>query len=83
MEIHRSAYRHGITDDEIDHAWRNALAFYDIDTEHEPTKSLCIGPDTAGNLLELLFLQLADDDLIIHAMPLRPVFRTYLTGEDS
>lgn len=24
-----------------------------------------------------------DDDLIIHAMPLRPVFRTYLIGEDQ
>jgi hypothetical protein len=83
MEIHSSAYRHGLTGAEIQHAWDNALAFHDIDTDHEPTKSLCIGPDTAGNLLELLFLQLADDELIIHAMPLRPVFRTYLTGEDS
>ena len=44
---------------------------------------LCVGPDTAGNLPELLFLQFAADELIIHAMPLRPVFRTYLTGEDS
>lgn len=83
MEIHSSAYRHGLTDEDIQHAWDNALAIYDIDTDHEPTKSLCIGPDTAGNLLELLYLQLADDELIIHAMPLRPVFRTYLTGEDS
>ncbi len=83
MEIHSSAYRHGLADDDIQHAWDNALAFYDIDTDHEPTKSLCVGPDTAGNLLELLFLQLADDELIVHAMPLRPVFRTYLTGEDS
>ncbi len=83
MEIHPSASRHGLTDDDIQHAWDYALAFYDIDTNHEPTKSLCIGPDTAGNLLELLFLQLPDDELIIHAMPLRPVFRTYLTGEDS
>ena len=83
MEIHSSAYRHGLTGDDIQHAWNNSIAFYDIDTDHEPTKSLCIGPDTAGNLLELLFIQLTDDELIIHAIPLRPVFRTYLTGEDS
>ena len=66
-----------------DTAWDNALAFHDIDTDHEPTKSLCIGPDNASNLLELLYLQLPDNDLIIHAMPLRTVFRTYLTGEES
>ena len=83
MEIHSSAYRHGLTDDDIEHAWDNALAFYDIDTDHEPTRSLCIGPDTAGNLLEVLYLQLAHADLIIHAMPLRPVFRGDLIGEDS
>ena len=58
------------------------LGFCDIDSDNDPPKSLYIDPDTAGNLLELLYLQL-DDDLIIHAMPLRPVFRTYLTGEDS
>ncbi|MDH4168836.1 MAG: hypothetical protein OEW42_04520 [Acidimicrobiia bacterium] len=81
MEIHSSAYRHGLDDEQIEHAWDNALGFYDINPDHDPPKSLCIGPDPAGNLLELLYLQL-DDDLIIHAMPLRPVFRTYLTGED-
>ncbi|MFV0316252.1 MAG: hypothetical protein ACK5O2_04740 [Microthrixaceae bacterium] len=83
MEIHPSAYRHGLTDDDVEHAWHNALAFYDIDPDHDPTKSLCIGPDIVGNLIELLYLQLTDDDLIIHAMPLRAVFWTYLTGEDS
>lgn len=83
MEIHSSAYRHGLDDEAIEHAWGNALGFYDIGPDDDPPKSLCIGPDPAGNLLEILYLQLDDDDLIIHAMPLRPVFRTYLTGEDS
>lgn len=82
MEIHSSAHRHGLDDEAIEHAWEHALGFYDIDPDDDPPKSLCIGPDTAGNLLEILYLQLDDDDLIIHAMPLRPVFRTYLTGED-
>ncbi len=81
MEIFESAYRHGLTDDEILHAWNNALGFYDINTDHEPTKSLCIGPDLSGSLLEILHLQFTDHDVIIHAIPLRPVFRTYLTGE--
>ena len=81
MRIFESAYRHGLADENIRHAWVHALGYYDIDIEHEPTKSLCIGPDTAGNLLEILYLQFAEGDLIIHAMPLRPLFRTYLTGE--
>ena len=37
----------------------------------------------AGNLLEILYLELNDTELIIHAMPLRPVFRAYLTGVDQ
>ena len=80
IRIFESAYRHGQTDDEIRHAWANAIAFFDIDREHEPTKSLCIGPDTAGNLLEVLYLQLPDGELVIHAMPLRAEFRVLLSG---
>lgn len=78
MRVFDSSYRHGLTEYEISHAWNNALGFYDIDTNHEPTKGLCIGPDPTGILLELLYLQFADDDVVIHAMRLRPVFRTYL-----
>ena len=40
-------------------------------------KVLAIGPDRAGNLLEIIWLELADDvNLVIHAMPLRPTFTT-------
>ena len=81
MRIFESAYRHGLTGDEIRHAWTNAIAFFDIDREHEPTKSLCIGPDTSGNLLEVLYLQLPGEEMVIHAMPLRAEFRVVLSGE--
>ena len=81
--IHESAYRHGLTDLEILHAWDNAMGFYDIDIDHEPTKSLCIGADRAGNLLEILYLHSDAADLVIHAMPLRPAFRSYLTQEPT
>jgi len=83
MRIHTSAFRHGLTADHIDHAWNHAVAFYDIEPDHDPTKSLCIGPDPAGNLVELLYLKLQEIDLIIHAMPLRQVFADYLTRNDS
>ena len=38
-----------------------------------------IGPDRSGNLIELIALVLADNELlVIHAMRLRPVFYRYL-----
>ncbi len=83
MRIHPSALKHQIPQADIDHAWANAISFFDIEPDHEPTKSLAIGPDRAGNLLELLYLQLEDDDLVIHAMGLRDVFARFLTGDDQ
>lgn len=82
VHIHQSALKHGISQTDIAHAWANSVGFFDIDLD-EPLKSLCIGPDRAGNLLEILYLQLDDADLIIHAMQLRSAFASYLTGYDS
>jgi hypothetical protein len=44
-----------------------------------PDRWLVLGPDRAANLLEVIVL-VADegDELIIHAMPLRPVYRRVL-----
>ena len=38
-------------------------------------------PTVRATYLNSLYLQAAEQDLVVHAMPLRPVFRTYLTGE--
>ena len=47
----------------------------DVDPDADPPKPLVIGPDRAGNLLEVVMLTLADDRvLVIHAMPLRRVY---------
>ncbi|MFV0257777.1 MAG: hypothetical protein ACK5PP_04935 [Acidimicrobiales bacterium] len=44
---------------------------------------LAIGPDPAGNLLEVIWLDFADAELVIHAMDLRAKFYDLLpTGED-
>ena len=83
MRIHSSSNRHGLTDDEIRHAWNNALGYFSVNAEAEPPKNLCIGPDPAGNLLEILYLELDETELTIHAMQLRPTFRTYLTGDHT
>ena len=75
MEIHRTARKHGIADDAIRHAVDHALTVIDLEPGSDPPKVLAIGPDRAGNLLEVIWLELADDaDLVIHAMRLRTAF---------
>ncbi|MEA1901996.1 MAG: hypothetical protein U9N56_00555 [Actinomycetota bacterium] len=75
MEIHRTAHKHGVTEDVIVHAFANAIAVIDLEPESDPPKVLAIGADPAGNLLEIIWIELAADvNLVIHAMPLRPAF---------
>lgn len=85
MEIHRSARNHGIDDTVIRHALDHAITVIDLEPKADPPKVFAIGPDRAGNLLEIIWLELGDDvDLVIHAMPLRPTFYDLLpqTSED-
>jgi hypothetical protein len=77
VEIHSAARRHGIADDAILHAVHHTVAVEDIG--EDPDRWLVIGPDPAGNLLELVVLVTVEgDQLIIHAMPLRTVYRELL-----
>ena len=49
------------------------------DLGEDPDRWLVIGPDQAANLLELVVLVTVEgDELIIHAMPLRAVYRKLL-----
>ena len=76
-EIHPSARRHGIADDDMLHAIDHSLVVDDLG--EDPDRWLVIGPDQAANLLELVVLITAEgDELIIHAMPLRAVYRKLL-----
>ncbi len=76
MEIHESARRHGTTDEDILHAIDNVLAVEDVG--EDPDRWLVLGPDRAGNLLEVVVLVAQDRDLVIHAMPMRPQYRRLL-----
>jgi hypothetical protein len=83
VEIHRSARRHQVEDVDIRHATDYPLVVVDLDPDGDPPRQLAIGPDRAGNLLEVIVLVLGDDRLLaIHAMPLRLAFRDLLPGED-
>lgn len=73
MEIAESARRHGIADEDIRHAARNALR-----AVSEGDRLLLIGADRNGTLLEIVVLDPDGDAVAIHAMPLRPKFYRYL-----
>ena len=77
MEIHDSARKHGVVDADIYHAIDHALAIEDAG--EDPDRWLVIGPDRAGNLLEVVVLTTVEDNqLAIHAMAMRARFRKLL-----
>ncbi len=69
VEIHRSARRHQIPDEDIHHAYEHAVAW--VELGDDPPRYLVAGPDRAGNLLELVVMELEEEVLVIHAMRLR------------
>jgi hypothetical protein len=74
VEIHDSARKHGVVDEDIHHAIDHALAIEDAG--EDPDCWLLIGPDRAGNLLEVVVLMTVEGtQLAIHGMPMRAKFR--------
>jgi len=79
MEIHRSARKHGVADQDIRHAAERYLVAYSLDDDGPPWRELRLGPGGAGNLLEIVVLLLDDGtELVIHAMRMRPRYRDLL-----
>ncbi|MGB3412906.1 MAG: hypothetical protein WBA45_17140 [Microthrixaceae bacterium] len=77
MEVHPSARKHSIADDDILHAVEYSMVADDIG--EGPDRWLVIGPDRAAHLLEIIVVVSAEgDELIIHAMPLRATYRKLL-----
>jgi hypothetical protein len=81
VEFHRSAFKHDETEESIRHALDNALVVVDLEPDEDPPRVLAIGPDSAGNLLEVIWLAFAaGNDMVIHAMRLRTAFYDLLPG---
>jgi hypothetical protein len=77
VEIHESARKHGVADQDIVHAIDHALALEDAG--EDPERWLLIGPDMAGNLLEVVVMITAEGTQVtIHAMPMRDKYRRLL-----
>jgi hypothetical protein len=77
VEIHRSARKHGVADEDILHAIDHALVIEDIG--EDPDRWLVLGPDRAINLLEVVVLTTTEGtQLAIHAMLMRPIYERLL-----
>jgi hypothetical protein len=78
VEVHPSAHKHGLADEDIEHAMRHALA---IDDQADDTR-LYVGPSRSADLLEVVTIVRNDgSELVIHAMRMRPKYRPLLPGD--
>ncbi len=67
LRVEDSALKHGCSVEDISHAVDMAVLEIELDPDSEPPKLLFIGPDHAGNLLELVGGELPDLLMIWHA----------------
>lgn len=76
MEIHASARRHGIADEDIEHATTHAMAIEDQDDTR-----LYLGPSRSADLLEVVTIVREDgSELAIHALRMRAKYQRLLPG---
>lgn len=71
MDVLRLALRHGIPGEDIRYAIDNEVG-------DDPARWLVLGPDRAGNLLELVVMDRPAGSAVIHAMPMRAAYRRLL-----
>lgn len=64
-----SARKHGVTDNDMLHAYRNPIRVFDLDD-----LVMLIGADESGIALELGVATAEGFEFIVHAMPARPKF---------
>ncbi|MGH8995530.1 MAG: hypothetical protein ACRDYB_05800 [Acidimicrobiales bacterium] len=82
MEIHPSARRHGVADHEIEHAREHAVAW--VELGEDPPRYLVVGPSRSGLLIELVVMETATTQMVIHAMALRrSTEREVFGGQDD
>ncbi|MDU0347641.1 hypothetical protein [Actinomyces sp. MRS3W] len=77
MRVARSALKHGLSVDDVVHAWENALRLVEYEYDGEE-RLLVIGPAKDSSLLELVAVPSTAPTRIIHADRLRPKFYDFL-----
>jgi hypothetical protein len=77
VDIHPSARKHDIADEDIQHATTHAMAIDDLDDDLR----LYLGPARDATLLEVVTIRRDDgSELAIHAMKMRDKYRRLLPG---
>ncbi len=72
VEFHRSASKHGVDNDDVLHAGADALVVADMGDDESPLRTLVLGPDRSGNMLEVIVLDFDDSrEMVTHAIPMR------------
>jgi hypothetical protein len=80
VEIHESARKHRVADEDIDHGTRHAMAIYDQDDDTR----LYLGPARNAELLEIVTIVRDDgSELAIHAMKMRAGYQRLLPGGED
>ncbi len=77
MRISESARKHGVDEEDIVHAWANAIRYVEYDYDGDE-RLLVIGADCHGRMLELVAVPADEPTRIIHADRLRPKFYEFL-----
>ena len=81
VEFHSSASKHGVAEEDAVHALERTLVEFDLGDDDSPTRRLVLGPDRAGNLLEIVVLRFDDDrEMVIHSMRMRSKYRPLIEG---
>ena len=70
LTIGQSALRHDVAEADIRHAYRNAIAWWQLEEGLE----MHIGPSTTGALLEIGVVIVSGEQRVIHAMAARTKF---------
>jgi hypothetical protein len=82
VEIHHSARRHQVADEDIEHAYEHATIW--VELGDDPMRYLVVGPDRSGSMLELVVIRTRElVELVIHAMALRRSTERELFGRES
>jgi hypothetical protein len=78
LKVDWSARRHGIADEDIEHAVNHAMRIGNL----EDDLRLYLGPARNADLIEVVVVMRDDrHEIAIHAMKMRPKYRQFLSGE--
>ncbi|MCL2318863.1 MAG: hypothetical protein FWC45_02170 [Treponema sp.] len=82
VKCNPSAFKHGVTEDDIRFAFDNRL--FDHPVAHQEEKNLLIGLDSQLNPLEILYNEIDDHTVnVFHAMKCRKAWRNLAKLEEK